>query len=328
MFLATLAIAACWLLGFVAVALAIGPDGLRSRPGELVMDQPPQAVLHATDLERLRTASVMLSARELAGVSAEVAKTRATEWANAVQRGGGEPVAAIGEILPPTVWFQARLVGKRDQEALAGDAKTAGAYGIAYKAIKDALAESRSSSKALEAALDEIWQSSGMASTLRPGPAPVLKRSERWLPARSSLRFSHQYALDVFFTRVRRSGAEETGPVVRTMSSGIVVAASGDWRGGDKPSLYRSGGLSPNAGNGAIVYSPDEKRYYAYFHLKDIDVKAGQLVEAGQGLGHGGNTGVNARKKGHGSHVHIEMHDADGQAWSSYRIRDHILSMQ
>ena len=313
MFLTTMAIAACWLLGFVAVALALGPDGFKARPGELAMDTPPQVALQTTDLERLRTAAAILSSQALAGVTADVAK---------------EPAAAIGEILPPSVWFQARLVGKRDQEALAGDAMTAGAYGQAYKAIQAALAETRASSKALETVLDEIWRSSGISATLSAGPSPVLKRGERWLPARSSLRSAHQYALDVFFTRVKRSGAEETGPVVRSMSSGVVVSASGDWRGGDRPSLYRAGGLSPNAGNGAIVYCPGEKRCYAYFHLKDVEVREGQLVEAGQSLGHGGNTGVNARKKGHGNHVHIEIHDADTGAWNSYRIRDHILSMR
>ncbi|PKL07590.1 MAG: hypothetical protein CVV51_13315 [Spirochaetae bacterium HGW-Spirochaetae-7] len=327
MFLTAMAIAACWLLGFVAVALAIGPDGFKARPDEAAIDPPLEVAPQSTELDRLRTAAAILSPGSLAGVPADVAKARALEWADAVERQGVEPLAAIGEILPPSVWFQARLVGKRDQESLAGDAKTAGAYGQAYKAILASLTITRASSKALEAVLDEIWRASGISANMQPGPVPVLDRSERWLPARSSLRSSHQYALDVFFTRVSRSGAEETGPVVRSMSGGIVVSASGDWRGGDKPSLYRWGGLSPNAGNGAIVYSPDEQRYYAYFHLKDVDVTEGQLVEAGQPLGHGGNTGVNARKKGHGTHVHVELHDASGEAWTSYRIRDLILSM-
>jgi murein DD-endopeptidase MepM/ murein hydrolase activator NlpD len=59
-----------------------------------------------------------------------------------------------------------------------------------------------------------------------------------------------------------------------------------------------------------------------------VVVRVGQMVASGQSLGLGGNTGVNARKKNHGTHVHIEIHDAEKGAWSSYRIRDLLLSIQ
>jgi hypothetical protein len=34
---------------------------------------------------------------------------------------------------------------------------------------------------------------------------------------------------------------------------------------------------------------------------------------------------VNARKKGHGTHVHIEIHDRDGKAWPSRALREFVL---
>jgi len=70
------------------------------------------------------------------------------------------------------------------------------------------------------------------------------------------------------------------------------------------------GGISPKAGNGVIIYSPDEKRYFLYFHLYDALVEKGQIVRRGQAIGHGGNTGINARKKGGGDHLHFEIFDA------------------
>jgi len=324
---------------FAAVALAIGPDGARAGRGSvrdagLAMAEPVIAPPSTTEeralsgLERIRFSAAILAPKALSGVSPELARQRAADWAEAVSSEGGSPIDAIGEILPSSLWFQARLVTKRDESDLAVDAKGAGEFGKAYAALSGALAGTKSSSAALEATIDEIWRRSGVSSRLEVGPTSPLKRSDRWIPAASALKSSHQYALDVFFTGFKRHGASEIGPVVHSMSSGVVVSASADWSGGDKPSQYRSGGLSPKAGNGVVVYAPDQRRYYAYFHMNDVDVRAGQLVEAGQSLGRGGNTGVNARKKGHGGHVHVEIHDANGGAWTSYAIRDLILSIR
>jgi len=287
----------------------------------------PETVHRAGSLETIRLAAAALTPGALAGVTPAVAVARASGWAKAVSAGRGQPLEALGEILPSTQWFQARLVTKRDESDLAEDAKADGVYGQAYSALQDALATTKASAVAVEAMIDEVWRMSGAADGLEKGPLPVLKPSERWIPGKSGLAASHQYALDVFFTSVRRHGAEEKGPVIRSMSSGVVVSAAGDWSGGDKPSLYRGGGLSPKAGNGVVVYDPDARRYYAYFHLSDVSVRVGQVVEAGKQLGRGGNTGVNARKKGHGGHVHVEIHDIGAGAWTSYRIRDFIVSL-
>ncbi len=279
-------------------------------------------------IERIRTLSSSIRPNALAGVVPIVARSRASEWAKAVKESGGSPLAAIGEILPPPEWFQARLVHRRDEYDLLDAVKAGGAYGETYLAVNGMLGQSRSSSSAVEAVIDAVWYGDGTSARLKHAPSPVLRKSERWLPSASSLKESHQYALDVFFTSVRRRGAEETGPVIKSMSSGIVVAASDDWKGGDSPANYRSGGLSPKAGNGVIVYDPVQRRYYAYFHMNGVYVHTGQSIPSGETLGRGGNTGTNARKKEHGGHVHVEIHDADGDAWTVYAIKDYILSIR
>lgn len=328
--LAATIIAGCWLLAFVAAVVATGSSAVASTRAT-----PPEPAATESAIEPLKPGGVMLirllahdlSADSLAGVTPDDAGRRALAWARAVEASGADPLEALDEILPPTAWFQARIMGRRDEPDLRSDARMANAYGRAYADILSVLDQARAAAPALEAAIAAVWSHAAAGSELPATLAPVLARSDRWIPGRSSLRYSHQYALDVFFTSVKRHGAAETGPAVNSMASGIVVSTADDWEGGDKPSLYRSGGLSPNAGNGVIVYDPERRRYYVYLHLRSVAVRVGQKVAAGQPLGLGGNTGVNARKKNHGTHLHLEIHDADGGAWSSYRIRDLLLSI-
>ena len=141
-------------------------------------------------------------------------------------------------------------------------------------------------------------------------------------PPLRDLAYSHPYALDVFFRHVDRKGAVERGPLIMALEEGIVVASADDWRGGAGADAWGGGGLSPAAGNGVVVYSPASGRYYSYFHLSEVAVRRGQAVEKGAVLGRGGNTGVNARKKGHGGHLHLEIFDtAKDEALSAWEIR-------
>jgi len=334
-------IAAFWILGFAMVAVAVGPDeGVRSSALETVTPTDsnpsgktmpsgfPDPAPELKGVELLRMLADNLQPAELMGVSPHAARIRATEWAKAVSTNGGEPLSAIHEILPSADWFQARLVHPRDEADLNEGITLGGAYGAAYAGIDSLLGQSRASEMAIEAILDIVWSTSPLVDTLASKPVPVLRRSDRWFPAKHTLSASHQYALDVFFTNFKRKGVVETGPRIYTMSRGIVVSAAGDWRGGDRASTYRSGGLSPKAGNGVVIYDPDTRRYYAYFHLSEVFVSAGNLVASGDVIGLGGNTGTNARKKDHGEHVHVEIHDADGDAWTAYAIRDYILSLK
>lgn len=344
----TAILAACLLLGFSAVALAKGPEAARlsgqrlALEADIAREQTLVASKLITDkaatgdsagsrslrgLDLIRFTAGTLKPESLLGVDQAMARSRALEWSKAVEAEGSAPMEALGEILPSTTWFQARLITRRDEPDLALDAKAADAYGTVYAELNTTLVTTKATSAAVEAAITEVWRYSDSAAGLKAGPAALMKSRDRWLPAKSQLGSSHQYALDIFFTSVKRHGAAETGPTIRSMSRGVVVAAAGDWNGGDKPSLFRAGGLSPKAGNGVIIFEPDQRRYYAYFHLGEVSVRAGQVVAAGDALGKGGNTGVNARKKGHGGHVHVEIHDIDGGAWTSYKIRDHILTI-
>ena len=336
----TALIAACWLIGFAALAPAFSRDiraetkeAARQETAGVSLTDPAKTdmtvaatSLKATGLDAIRAAASRLTPESLAKAAPE-AERRADDWARAVADGGGVPIGAIGEILPSSTWFQARLVTRRDEPDMAYEAESAGEFGRAYSTILGTLPLTRASAESIEAVIGRIWRESGIAAGLKKEPAPVIKRSERWLPARSTLSSAHQYALDVFFTSVKRHGAAERGPVIMSISSGLVVAVAADWTGGDKPSSYQGGGLSPKAGNGAIIYDPDARRYYAYFHLSDVDVRPGQVVQAGEKIGRGGNTGVNARKKSHGGHVHIEIHDAEDGPWTSYSLRDLIVSL-
>ncbi|MGA2546394.1 MAG: M23 family metallopeptidase [Rectinemataceae bacterium] len=159
---------------------------------------------------------------------------------------------------------------------------------------------------------------------LGPGkrkPPYIAGPEEVWFPLKSDLHLSHPYALDVFFQHVYKNGEAEKGPRIRTLYPGIVVAAASDWTGGQGAAEYRSGGLSPASGNGVVIYDPASRLYCSYFHLSSVAVRRGDVVVAGEILGRGGNSGMNARTAGHGEHVHIEIFDAarDGPL-SSYEI--------
>jgi murein DD-endopeptidase MepM/ murein hydrolase activator NlpD len=151
----------------------------------------------------------------------------------------------------------------------------------------------------------------------------IASPDEVWLPPRSELPLSHPFALDVFFQRVDRSGEAERGPLIHALYPGIVVAAAGNWSGGQGISTWEGGGLSPAAGNGVVIYDPASRRYCSYFHFSSVVLRIGDVVRAGEILGRGGNSGMNARIRGHGEHVHVEIFDAArGESLSSFEILD------
>lgn len=329
-FVLSAVVAACWLLVVGVLARAVSPE-----PPPAVASARAAVIHEPDDTRRLRFASaaaVALRPEALAGLTAAEARTRARALARNAEAAGLDQVSAIAQALPGQDWVQARLVMRRDEENLRLDAAVDNAYGRSYAAIRDGLARSRATAEAVEAALGELWRVYyDDAQTDEGEPAPLvspLARGDQWIPGTRALRASHQYALDIFFTSLSRVGAEEKGPRVVSMSRGVVVSAADDWTGGDRPSAYVSGGLSPKAGNGVVVYDPSSGRYYAYFHLSDVAVRAGQLVEPGQELGRGGNTGVNARKRGHGGHLHLEIHEADGSVLTAFELRDLIVSIR
>jgi len=149
-----------------------------------------------------------------------------------------------------------------------------------------------------------------LASYLAKAPSPFTK-SDYWFTPKEQLKYAHPFALDVFFKSFKRKDGEHLGPKIKALYPGIVVAAAGDWKGGPGASAYIGGGLSPAAGNGVVVYDRASRRYFTYLHLRDVSVEVGDIVKAGEVLGTGGNTGMNARRPDHGGHVHLEIFDCE-----------------
>jgi murein DD-endopeptidase MepM/ murein hydrolase activator NlpD len=157
----------------------------------------------------------------------------------------------------------------------------------------------------------------------KPNLARLASDDELDPPPLRDLDYSHPYALDIFFTKVDTRGAAEEGPEIHAVEAGIVVAAAGDWRGGAGAETWEGGGLSPSSGNGVVIFSPATGRYYSYFHFSEVALHRGDVVSEGGVLGRGGNTGANARRKGHGGHLHLEIYDAlRERALSAWQIRD------
>ncbi|HOX18729.1 MAG TPA: M23 family metallopeptidase [Spirochaetales bacterium] len=230
-------------------------------------------------------------------------------------------------VLPPADFFIALTTDSDSRRELAGMGRGGNAFGSYYAALAARFDRIDDDSARWRALLDAAWLR--LPPSAREGleaRAPMIP-SDRSLPTVRSLRYNHQDAIDIFYPVVKRKGAEEIGPTVRSMSYGLVVAAETGWTGGSTEASYVSGGLSPRAGNGVIVYSPDEGRFYSYFHLHDVTVRPGQALEPGQSLGHGGNTGLNARKSGHGKHLHLEIFDvARGESLDCYELRAMVAS--
>ncbi len=279
-------------------------------------------------LSDLRLVSRSLEPGALQGQHEATITARADAWVKEIRAQGAEPSLAIGELLPGTAWFQARLITSRDEKTLSEDAGTKTEFARQYAEMEEILPTVREQAPYVEIMLTALWKEISDLSSSQKSTVLPLQRKDYWIASRRDLNASHQYALDIFFKSVKKIGAEETGPQIKSMSYGIVVSVASDWAGGDKQSNYKKGGLSPKAGNGVIVFNPDNGRYYAYFHLKNAAVHPGQFVLPGTPLGNGGNTGINARKKGHGNHLHVEIHETDGTAWSSFAIRDLILSIK
>ncbi|MDD4611205.1 MAG: M23 family metallopeptidase [Patescibacteria group bacterium] len=127
------------------------------------------------------------------------------------------------------------------------------------------------------------------------------------VPGKSELSKNHTFAIDLYYPS-KMQGEREIGPEICSLKAGIVLGCADDWQGGATESEYQGGGTSPKSGNAIIIFNPKNYELYYYAHLDSVNVKPGDFVNSGQVIGIGGNTGLNARKKGHGNHVHFEIH--------------------
>lgn len=298
----------------------------RARAAELA------ARLSESALDELTVAEAAETAARLVGESAAAAMTTRK---------------AIAQILPDAASFSAMLAGERDLGDFRASAAAGGRSGKAYAAMAERHAQLLPLRSRYEALVAGAWaahrarsaagSAPGAAAPLRteaaeilhrapaaPPPAhPVGRKGTIYKPPLRALDKTHPFALDVFFTSFERlGGGVERGPEVLSASAGLVVASSADWKGGAGQDSYVSGGVSPRSGNGVIVYDPVGRRYFSYFHLFDLAVATGDLVDAGAVLGRGGDTGINARRDGHGGHVHVEIFDArSGRPLKALEIR-------
>ncbi|OHD15892.1 MAG: hypothetical protein A2087_11870 [Spirochaetes bacterium GWD1_61_31] len=312
-----LLVTAALLLAYTLPTPAAAPPAAANQTANQV---PGPALATAASSQALADLAAALRLDGLASLADHDLQAGAKAFALAVNERGGDSAAALRLILPSNNWFQARMITPADEEPLRWDALNSRRYGRAYRILQAQVPSSRLQAGALQRLLNAVWQDLAAVAALAAGPAPVMARADQWLPLERLLNNSHRYALDIFFTRVERTGAAESGPDIHSLTRGIVVACAADWEGGASMASYLTGGLSPKAGNGVIVYTPDTGRYHAYFHMSTIAVERGQLVAAGQRLGRGGNTGINARSRGHGEHLHIEIHEADGRTWTNREL--------
>lgn len=262
--------------------------------------------------------------------AAEVAES-ARGLVDAAKRGGTSISEALEAALPPDD-LSALLASERDLDDFDAAAQKDGPSGDRYaeiSALAPSLMQERRRYEILFSTVyDELSRYVPLPEDDHPEElGPIAGRGEIAKPSLSSLRNTHPYALDVFFTDFDEGPAgSEIGPEIKSLSAGIVIGAAGDWKGGAGAKSYRSGGLSPNSGNGVVVYDPVSRRYYSYFHLSETALETGDLVQKGTIIGKGGNTGANARKPGHGGHVHVEIFDAsEGRPLSSREIRSLIF---
>ena len=163
-------------------------------------------------------------------------------------------------------------------------------------------------------------------STLYKGGVTLPRLSSK--PRAQEYDYSHTFALDIFLGNVATLpfSTLEKGPVVFSLTDAIVIATNSSWTGGEDLATYRSGGITPKAGNGVILYSPAKRKYYLYFHLFDVLVAPGEAIPKGYPVGHGGNTGTNARKPGHGEHLHLEIYDAAASRFlKNFEIADIVF---
>ncbi|MCE5255701.1 MAG: M23 family metallopeptidase [Spirochaetaceae bacterium] len=236
--------------------------------------------------------------------------------------GSLSPEKTSAEVFPSSAEILAMLARDRDVDDYMENASEKGSSGTYYASIASLAPLMKPLREKYEALFTGVYEELKKQGRLLV-PAQTSSEAKLYeggvtLPGLSSpprerdYDYSHTYALDIFLDDVETLpySTLEKGPTIFSISDGIVIAANASWKGGEELESYRGGGITPKSGNGVIIYSPSNQKYYLYFHLYDVFVQTGSALRSGQPIGHGGNTGANARKPGHGEHLHIEIYDA------------------
>ncbi len=282
-------------------------------------------------LDNLNVFSEMyrFSPEQIGQIPPESAQQSAKKLTAHILSSGLDPVLSAETLIPSAGRILAMLIDDRDSEEYQDLRGISYPAELEYKGIASMHKEMASLRKRYNALFSALYS---MLQAVAPAIPPtwIEPKADMWggdvtlprlfsFPRPQDLAYSHTFALDIFLRDVEYlSGDVQRGPFIHSLSDGLVVAAGFDWLGYPRKSQELSflhGGISPKSGNGVIIYSPSENRYYFYFHLYDVYVTKGQIVLRGQPIGHGGNSGINARKKGGGDHLHIEIFDASRERY-------------
>ncbi len=309
------------LIGTAVITLGLGCAfailSASSRAGD--RRQASQAVVAAEKTEdaplpeSTRDFRRLLSKTALAESSESEIRMLSEDFVVAAMREGKDPGKILAGLLPSPSEILAMIARDRDVDDFIENSNEENAAGKYYQNVVSIVDEFQPLLPKYEA----LFAGAYSALALREhdvgsydGGVTLPGLSSR--PNERQYDFSHTFALDIFLRDVEtnpRTGLEK-GPSIHSLTDGLVVAADSSWRGGETLETYRSGGITPKAGNGVIIYSPHSRKFFLYFHLHDTDVEKGWAVPRGYPLGRGGNTGTNARRPGHGEHLHLEIYDA------------------
>ncbi|MDX9783478.1 MAG: hypothetical protein RBT72_01840 [Spirochaetia bacterium] len=336
------------LFGVVLLARLSASAG-RNQVAPAIQEPPPSiqalhARIQAEGLDAVLTTASMtvikdlIAPAQIAILESRDIKTLGSALVEKALGSGKSPERQIATVLPSASAILAMLARDRDVDDYREHATEEGAAGDYYKSVVELVPSMKPLRAAYEALFDGFVQAL-IDGNRRGDPVEAAEEAAGYKsgvtlprlsskPRESEYDYSHTFALDIFLQDVETNPATglEKGPLLFSLAESIVLATSSDWRGGEELSEYHSGGITPKAGNGVLLYAPRQRRFFLYFHLHDIMVKPGFLIPAGYPLGHGGNTGVNARKPGHGEHLHLEIYEASQARFlRNYEIADIVF---
>jgi len=280
--------------------------------------------LSSEDIESFssREASLYLQPSILPMLSERSIRLLTVQLTEKAHKSGKAPRQAVASVLPEPSEIIAMLARTRDIDDFEDFTAMEGAAGDYYAAVTRAAPVMKPLRKSYEIIFEAAYAAMKRLGQIRNAQKDYTMTAEyrsgitlpgvSSRPLKSQYDLAHTFALDIFLqdVEVNPINGLQKGPMIFSVSDGLVIAAQKNWRGGETLEEYNSGGISPKAGNGVIVYDPTQRKYFSYFHLHDVLVEPGDAILKGQPLGFGGNTGTNARKKGHGEHVHVEIFDA------------------
>lgn len=276
---------------------------------------PEEKALRPDAIDKLSADDIALAAKQLVDDS----------------RNGGQPIGEVLEEILPPEYLSGLLASERDLDDFDTASQKGGTVGDSYGKLLEVAQSLIHERQQYEVFFSTVYgelcsgpeAEEAADDCPRKGRSPIAGPGDVAKPSLAAIRNSHPYALDIFFTWFKKdSSGIERGPALYSLSNGIVVGSANDWEGGAGTSRYKGGGLSPKSGNGVVVYDPETKRYYSYFHMSEVCVSTGDLVKKGCRIGSGGNSGANARKAGHGGHVHVEIFDTErDRPLTAYELR-------